>query len=49
MKSIYAAPAATTRGDVVHSTLIGKALAQGEPTGNPSRRVTGGSALSFGL
>jgi len=47
MKSTYAAPAATTRGDVVHSTLGSKAF--GDELVNPFVRPTGGSALSFGL
>jgi len=47
MKSTYAAPAATTRGDIVRSTLSGKGI--GDELANPSVRPSGGSALSFGL
>jgi len=48
MKTTYAAPAAITRGDVVHSTLSGKMIGQPD-TINPITNLSGGSALSFGL
>jgi hypothetical protein len=46
MKTTYAAPVATTRGDVVHSTLGSKPSGLGEVQ---NTIPGGGSALSFGL
>jgi len=47
MKTTYAAPAATTRGDVVRSTLTSKG--NGPEIDGVSTQPGGGSALSFGL
>jgi hypothetical protein len=48
MKTTYAAPAANTCGDVVHSTLAQKQNGT-ESSATPLVIPGGGSALSFGL
>jgi len=48
MKNTYAAPAATTRGDVVLSTLGPKSPGVADQF-NPTQQASSGSALSFGL
>jgi len=47
MKSTYAAPAATTRGDIVRSTLSGKDF--GDELVQFNKKSSGGCGLSFGL
>jgi len=48
MKSTYSAPAATTCGDVVGSTL-GQKASGGTETSSPPKQFSAGSSLSFGL